>query len=174
MLGPLICCKGTPGAERLCAREYWRFNPDNQCDNVIKNYCLSNSSDPICACENSKTGLPHCQDSACQKTGYINKNLSKIPCPNIINCNQEMSNIEVQKGGKANLNQLQICSDDQQIKKLLEEKGEQGIIEALDKIHTVPETTNWMIYVFIFVLIIIMLVAYKVKTTKNTKPRFVN
>lgn len=162
----IICCKGTPGAESICDPVFWRYNPGNSCDLVIKNYCANsaNKFDPICSCINSKSNLPHCQDPACQKNGYVLKSLSSIPCPTIINCEQNTSNIEANTGGTANINQVQICGSDERIQKILKEEGEEGILKVLDDvIYKPPEQNFWTtsrILIFIIFIILIIITGF--------------
>jgi len=172
----IICCKGADGAQSLCAPEFWRFNPDNQCENVLRNYCLDNGTDPICSCILSKSNLPHCQDPECIKNGFITKNMAKTPCPTIINCKQDVSNIEIQKGGTAKFNQIQFCGDSGEIQKILNNKEEENIIKALDVVYKKPaekpsNPIEWWHLLFVLLLIVVIVLGIMAAKKKpNSRP----
>lgn len=174
----VVCCKGPPGFETICDPAFWPYNEKNGCDVVMKNYCETNIYDPVCSCINSDKPFPQCQDTACQKEGYIPSSLRSIKCPSIVNCSQNTSNIEANTGGEIKLNQIQICGDDPKIKEILAKEGEKGILTVIDKAYDVQleeskksSNVNFNMYytilAFILILIIIITTAYRINNIGN-------
>lgn len=176
----VICCKGPPGFETMCDPAFWPYNKNNSCDIVMKNYCENNQYDPVCACMVSDKPFPQCQDTNCQKNGYIPSNLKEIKCPNIIQCNQDVSNIEVNTGGEIKLNQIQICGDDPKIKEILKKDGEEGILKVLDAVYDTQMAAQeeakvvelsifekYKYFILVFLLFIIAIIIIKVKSVNK-------
>lgn len=72
---------------------------NGKCDTAMTAYCKTSkgSVDPRCSCINSaatdpSVGInPKCIDGKCLSTGYLTNNMIQTNCPNVINCNQQVS-----------------------------------------------------------------------------------
>lgn len=136
---------GTPYCANYCT--------NGKCDTAMTTYCKTSKglTDPRCSCINSAAsdpsiGInPKCIDSKCLSTGYLTTNMIQTNCPNIINCNQQVS---INNAG------LQLRSDVNVSSDCNENKQEDVPAD------TSSEITGTMIIIMILVILIACGLAY--------------
>jgi len=97
-----LCCAGIDSdrSNKTICSELWE-NP-TICDPHMIQWCgeEENEDNPLCTCINSPVPKynPLCVDSKCLNTGYSTANMSRLPCPDIIDCSAQLELGEVGGG----------------------------------------------------------------------------
>ena len=86
------CCMGIDdlhSSQEVCDT-LWQ-NPA-VCDQHMIQFCTNNPDSSYCTCLTSpiKQFNPLCVDGECLKGGYVTQNMTKLPCPNVIDCTTQI------------------------------------------------------------------------------------
>jgi hypothetical protein len=86
------CCMGIDdlhSSQSVCA-ELWK-NPAI-CDKHMIQFCTNNPDSSYCTCLTSpiKQYNPLCVDGECIKGGYVTQNMTRLPCPNVVDCSTQI------------------------------------------------------------------------------------